>query len=42
MKQYGRINGQKAHDHEKEGQDKGLVGYEDKGLRLDNTQPRKR
>ena len=27
MKQYGRINDQKAHDHEKERQDVGLAGY---------------
>ena len=38
MKQYGKINGQKTHDHEKERQDKGPAGYGDKGLRLDNTQ----
>ena len=42
MKQYGKINGQKAHDHEKKRQDEGLAGYGDKGIRLDNTQPRKR
>ena len=42
MKQYGRINGQKADDHEKERQDKGPAGYRDKGLHFNNNQPRKR
>ena len=41
MKQYGRINGQKAHDHEEERQDKGPAGYGDKGLHLNSTQPKK-
>ena len=41
MKQYGRVNDQKAHDHEKERQDVGLASYGDKGFCLDNTQPKK-
>ena len=42
MKQYGKINGHKGHDHEEERQNEGPASYGDKGLRLKNTQPKKR
>lgn len=43
MKQYGRIKGQKGHDHEEERQDEGPIGYGYRGkdLRLDSTKPKK-
>jgi len=41
MKQYGRINGQKAHGHEDERQDEGPTSYGDKGLCLNSAQPKK-
>ena len=39
MKQYGKIDGPKAHDHKEEIMD--LASYEDEGFHLSTTQPRK-
>ena len=39
MKQYGKIDGPKAHDHKEEIMDS--ASYEDEGFHLSNTQPRK-